>query len=129
MSTHDITGPGTDEALEFYVTGEEHVHAGGGTMLGFWIYLMSDCLIFAVLFATYGVLGHNYAEGPSPKTLFNLTSVAINTAMLELEKGKVRNTLIWLVITGLFGCAFVGLELTEFAEFIREGAGPQRSAF
>jgi cytochrome o ubiquinol oxidase subunit 3 len=51
----------------FYLV-DEHEHAdGGSTMLGFWIYLMSDCLIFAVLFATYGVLGGNYAAGPAPK--------------------------------------------------------------
>ena len=49
----------------FYVTGDEHAHSGGSTMLGFWLYLMSDCLVFAVLFATYGVLGRNYAAGPS----------------------------------------------------------------
>jgi cytochrome o ubiquinol oxidase subunit 3 len=130
-----------NEPRRFHLHDETEHHPENGTMLGFWIYLMSDCLIFAVLFATYGVLGHAFAEGPSPKTLFNLTSVAINTAMLlfssitygvamlEMEKGKIKNTLIWLAITGLFGCAFVGLELTEFAEFIREGAGPQRSAF
>ncbi len=51
-------------------------------MLGFWIYLMSDCLIFAVLFATFGVLGGNYAAGPAPKDLFDLPLVALNTAML-----------------------------------------------
>ena len=54
-------------------------------MLGFWIYLMSDCLIFAMLFATYGVLGGNYAGGPAPKDLFDLPLVAVNTAMLLLS--------------------------------------------
>ncbi len=54
-------------------------------MLGFWIYLMSDCLIFAMLFATYGVLGGNYAAGPSPKDLFDLPLVALNTSMLLLS--------------------------------------------
>ena len=58
--------PGTDRNV-FHET-DEHAHAeGGSTMLGFWIYLMSDCLIFAVLFATYGVLGTSYAAGPTPK--------------------------------------------------------------
>ena len=68
----------------FYVTEEEHAHPGRlSTMLGFWLYLMSDCLIFAVLFATYGVLGRNYAAGPSgAKDLFDLKLVAVNTAML-----------------------------------------------
>ncbi len=54
-------------------------------MLGFWIYLMSDCLIFAMLFAAYGVLGGNYAAGPAPKDLFDLPLVALNTTMLLLS--------------------------------------------
>ncbi|HEY4212665.1 MAG TPA: cytochrome o ubiquinol oxidase subunit III [Steroidobacteraceae bacterium] len=120
----------------------EHEHAGGGsTMLGFWIYLMSDCLIFAVLFATYGVLGSRYAGGPEPKELFDLSLVAVNTgllllssitygfAMIEAQGGKRVATLTWLAITALFGLGFVGIELHEFAHMIHEGAGPQRSAF
>jgi len=56
----------------FYVV-DEHAHPeGASTMLGFWLYLMSDCLIFAILFATFGVLGGNYAAGPAPKDLFDL---------------------------------------------------------
>lgn len=120
----------------------EHAHAeGGSTMLGFWIYLMSDCLIFAMLFAVYGVLGHSYAAGPSPKDLFELPTVAVNTTMLLLssitygfavlamQQGNRTATLAWLVVTALFGLAFVGIELNEFAHMIHEGAGPQRSAF
>src|SRR6201987_4721083 len=64
----------------FYLT-EEH-HPENGTLLGFWIYLMSDCLIFAILFATYGVLGRNYSGGPTGAELFELPTVAVNTAML-----------------------------------------------
>src|ERR687889_87345 len=72
------------EAPVFYDT-EEHGHAEGSTMLGFWIYLMSDSLIFAVLFATYGVLSRNYAAGPSGADLFDLRLVAVNTALLLLS--------------------------------------------
>ncbi|WP_373319980.1 MULTISPECIES: cytochrome o ubiquinol oxidase subunit III [Methylobacterium] len=120
---------------------EEHDHTGQSTALGFWLYLMSDCLIFAVLFATYGVLGRSYAAGPSPKDLFDLPLVALNTsmlllssitygfAMLAMEKDRQSTTLLWLAVTGLFGVAFVGLELYEFHHLIHEGAGPQRSAF
>ena len=54
-------------ATDFYVREEEHHAPGGSTHLGFWIYLMSDCLIFAVLFATYGVLGTSLAGGPGPR--------------------------------------------------------------
>jgi cytochrome o ubiquinol oxidase subunit III len=129
------------ESKDFYVLDEHGHHPENGTLLGFWLYLMSDCLIFAMLFATYGVLGRNYAGGPSPATLFELPTVAINTsmlllssitygfAMLAMEKNKRTPTLVWLAITGLFGAAFVTLELQEFAHFIHEGAGPQRSAF
>ena len=132
-------GSAGGSAQEFYLTEEHHVE--NGTMLGFWLYLMSDCLIFACLFAMYGLLGGNYAAGPSPKDLFELPLVALNTtmlllssitygfAMLEMVRGRRNATLVWLGITGLFGLAFVGLELHEFAHLIHEGAGPQRSAF
>src|SRR3546814_7889049 len=71
-----------DEAPRFYDL-DEHPHPEGhSTMLGFWIYLMSDCLIFSILFACYAVLGGNYAAGPAPKDLFELPLVALNTAML-----------------------------------------------
>lgn len=133
--------PATTEGPVFYLT-DEHDHAeGGSTMFGFWIYLMSDCLIFAVLFATYGVLGGNYAAGPAPKDLFDLPLVAVNTsmllfssitygfAMLAMAKGRVGSTQAWLALTGLFGAAFLCIELYEFAHMIHEGATPQRSAF
>ncbi len=129
----------TAEKPEFYLT-EDH-HPENSTNLGFWLYLMSDCLIFAVLFATYAVVGRNYAAGPSPADLFDLKLVAINTAMLlfssitygfamlQMERGAKAETLFWLGITGLFGLAFLGLELYEFYHLIHEGATPQRSAF
>ena len=118
----------------------EH-HPANGTLLGFWLYLMSDCLVFACLFATYAVLGRSYAAGPSGADLFELPLVAVNTsllllssitygfAMLEMQKNKLRMVLIWLAITGLLGAGFIGLELYEFVHLIHEGAGPHRSAF
>ena len=75
--------PGAVAPVEFYETKEHHPE--NGTLLGFWIYLMSDCLIFACLFAVYGVLGRNYAAGPSGADLFDLKLVAVNTAMLLLS--------------------------------------------
>ncbi len=127
------------ETPEFYLT-EDH-HPESSTNLGFWLYLMSDCLIFAMLFATYAVLGRNYAAGPSPADLFDLKIVAFNTAMLlfssitygfamlSMEKNNKSGTLTWLAITGLFGAVFIYLELYEFMHLIHEGAGPSRSAF
>jgi cytochrome o ubiquinol oxidase subunit 3 len=140
MANHSNPAAGETGPVTFYVE-EEHGHAEGSTMLGFWIYLMSDCLIFAVLFAMYGVYGRSYAAGPSPADVFKLPTVALNTAMLlfssitygfamlEMEKNRQRSMVIWLVITALFGMAFLGIELSEFHELIADGATPQRSAF
>jgi cytochrome o ubiquinol oxidase subunit 3 len=141
MSSATLTPAADAELPVFYVT-DEHDHPEGmSTMLGFWIYIMSDCLIFAILFATYGVLGANYAAGPSPKDLFELPTVAVNTAMLllssitygfamlSMEEGNQRTMQIWLALTGLFGLAFLGIELHEFHTLIHDGATPQRSGF
>ncbi|EGF30240.1 Cytochrome O ubiquinol oxidase subunit III [Oxalobacteraceae bacterium IMCC9480] len=132
-----MTSPTTD-STRYYVL--EH-HPENGTTLGFWLYLMSDCLVFAALFAVYAVLGRNYAGGPTGAELFDLPLVALNTAfllvssitygfaMLEMQRKRVRSTLIWMGITGLIGACFIGLEMYEFIHLIHEGAGPQRSGF
>ena len=138
MTTIATGAASADPSARYYVL--EH-HPENGTLLGFWLYLMSDCLIFACLFATYAVLGRNYAGGPTGAELFELPVVALNTAfllfssitygfaMLEMARKNVRTTLIWLGITGILGACFLGLELQEFAHLIHEGAGPQRSGF
>ena len=116
-------------------------HPPQSTLLGFWLYLMSDCFIFGSLFAVYGVLGRNYAAGPSGAELFELPMVALNTALLltssitygmamvSMQADNKRGLLTWLAITGLLGACFLGLEIREFSHLIAEGAGPQRSAF
>ena len=123
----------------FYTTREHH--ADNGTLLGFWLYLMSDCLIFACLFAVYAVLGRNYAGGPTGADLFDLPLVALNTslllvssitygfAMLAMQRNRLPPVLLWLGITAVLGAGFIGLELHEFAHLIHDGAGPGRSAF
>ncbi|MBB3769607.1 cytochrome o ubiquinol oxidase subunit 3 [Angulomicrobium tetraedrale] len=132
--------PASDAPVFFELN--EHPHPEGhSTSLGFWIYLMSDCLIFAVLFATFAVLSGSFAAGPGPRELFDLPLVALNTsmlllssitygfAMLTMEKDRVAATQAWLAITALFGIAFLSIELYEFHHLIVEGATPQRSAF
>ena len=127
-----------DPSSRFYVI--EH-HPENGSMLGFWLYLMSDCLVFAVLFASYSVLGQNYAMGPTGADLFDLSLVALNTslllfssitygfAMLAAQKKRLQRTMLWLGLTGLLGLSFVALEIGEFVHLVHEGAGPQRSGF
>lgn len=138
-STHTAGLQSANGAPIFYDNGDHHPQQG--TLLGFWLYLMSDCLMFAVLFAVYAVLGHSYAAGPSGADLFELPVVAVNTAlllfssitygfaMIAMQNGSKRGVLGWLAITGVFGLGFLSLELTEFAHLIHEGAGPWRSGF
>lgn len=131
----------SDSSASFeYYSRQEHVPENA-TLLGFWLYLMSDCLIFACLFAVYAVLGRNYAGGPRGAEIFDLPLVALNTslllvssitygfAMLAMNRSVLVMTQIWLFITGLLGAGFITLELREFAHLIEHGAGPQRSAF
>jgi cytochrome o ubiquinol oxidase subunit 3 len=113
------------------------------TTLGFWLYLMSDCLIFAVLFATFGVLVNNTAGGPNGRELFDLrfvlgetmllltSSLTFGVAMIKLQdgKGNPNQVIRWMVLTFALGAAFVGMEIFEFMELIHEGAGPGRSAY
>ena len=131
-------GVGADVSSRYLV--REH-HPENGSLLGFWIYLMSDCLIFACLFATYAVLGQNFAGGPTGAELFDLKLVALNTAfllvssitfgfaMLSAQKRNVAKALQWLAVTGVLGALFLVVEIYEFVHFISVGAGPQRSGF
>ncbi len=118
-----------------------HHDAGANSVLGFWIYLMSDCLVFAGLFATFAVLSTAYAGGPTGKELFDLSFVLIETfvllfssltfgfAMLAAHKQNMQQVLLWLGITFALGLAFMGMEIHEFQHLIHEGNGPGRSAF
>jgi len=123
------------------VAHHEHHDDGSKTVFGFWIYLMSDCLIFSVLFATFAVLSGATAGGPSGKELFDLSFVLVETmlllissftfgvAMLNMQAGNKGRVIAWLLITALFGAGFIAMEVYEFHHLISEGYGPGRSAY
>ena len=108
---------------------------------GFWIFLLSDIVLFSAFFAGYAVLAGNTAGGPTAAQLFDIRNVQIETACLLLssfccgvatlavEQRYERLTQVALLLTGLLGLAFLTLELREFAGLIAQGAGPSRSAF
>ena len=108
---------------------------------GFWIYLMSDAIIFALLFATFVVMSHNTADGPGGNTLFRLpctfaktmlllvSSAAFGFASVAIAAGQRWRTLAWLSITFLLGFGFVAMEVSEFYNLTVAGAGPWRSGF
>jgi len=118
-----------------------HGHGVDQKQFGFWIYLMSDLIIFAVLFATFAVMSGHFAGGPGPKALFDVpylfletmfllvSSVTYGLAVLSLQAGK-RSAVVWrLLITFVLGLGFVAMEVNEFSQLIGEGFGPDKSAF
>jgi cytochrome o ubiquinol oxidase subunit 3 len=108
---------------------------------GFWIFLLSDIIMFSAFFAAYAVLSDETAGGPSGKDLFNLTSVALETACLLLSSfacgvasigARARENFMYyggMIATALLGAAFLLLEIRDFTTMIAQGAGPSRSAF
>ena len=119
---------------------EHHEHESN-IPLGFWIYLMTDCILFATIFAGFVVLRGNLAGGPSGGELFELNYVAVETglllvssltyglAMIAMFQKKLPLVLGWLALTFLLGAGFIGMEVHEFAKLVAEGAGPNRSGF
>ncbi|MBV7296724.1 cytochrome o ubiquinol oxidase subunit III [Enterovibrio sp. NIFS-20-8] len=120
---------------------EEHHDTGSNNVFGFWLYLMTDCLLFASFFATYAVLYMNTAGGVSGKDIFDLNFVAVETAalllssitfgfaMIAANRQNKLTTLRWLFVTFLLGATFIGMEIYEFHHLISNGEGPQESAF
>jgi cytochrome o ubiquinol oxidase subunit III len=108
---------------------------------GFWIFLLSDIIMFSAFFATYAVLSGETAGGPSGKDLFDLHNVAIETACLLLSSftcglaaigARAHNSLMYyggMAATCVLGLGFLGMEIHEFVGMIDQGAGPTRSAF
>lgn len=110
-------------------------------MMGFWIFIITDCIIFGTLFATYAVLQHNTAGGPSGHELFEMPGVIAETfilltssftsglAVLSMNRGDKKGLIGWLIVTALLGASFITLEVTEFLKMIDEGAKISTSAF
>ena len=108
---------------------------------GFWIFLLSDFILFAALFAAHAVLSSNTAGGPTGAELFNLRNVFIETmcllfssytcglGALSAERGEPARFLIFAALTFVLGAAFLFIEIADFADMLRVGAGPWRSAY
>jgi cytochrome o ubiquinol oxidase subunit 3 len=111
------------------------------TLFGFWVYVMTDCILFGSLFATYAVLHNNIWDGPSAKELFSLpfaltetlilltSSFTCGMAKLSAQCNQKNHVVAWFVLTFVLGLAFVAMEASEFTHLVREGNSWQRSAF
>ncbi len=109
-------------------------------IFGFWIYILSDCILFSILFAAFAVLRGNVYGGPELKELTHLPLILIETmalllssltyglSILALYKGRLKQVLSWLAATFILGASFVGMELNEFIQLYREGHSWESSA-
>jgi cytochrome o ubiquinol oxidase subunit III len=139
--TADLTGSVAASAAE-------RTGSGGGpapvrivVAYGFWIFLLSDIIMFSALFAAYAVLSGQTAGGPGARELFDLHHVAIETlcllfssytcglGTLAVERRRLAGFYLCFALTFVLGATFLGLELNEFAGLVARGAGPSRSAF
>ena len=136
----------TGDAPLFHVTEEPH-HEGHSTVIGFWMFLMQDMLLFCGLFAIYAWLGGHFANGPAPlddghgAPLFHLAPVAVNTVimllsaftcslgMVETRKENVQGAFRWFGLTVLLGLAFLYMQVSEYGNLAAVGATYQTSAF
>lgn len=122
--------------------GQEHGQDEGSLkMFGFWIFLVTDLILFATLFATYVILRTRYNGGPTGEELFSIPIFTASTfilltssftsglAVLALQNNHVKKTIGWLVVTILLGMSFIGLEIFEFNNLVSEGATISTSAF
>lgn len=120
---------------------DPHQDTFSRNVLGFWVYLMTDCLLFGTLFATFAILHKETFGGPSGATIFKLPTVIAETAVLLVSsatcglgvlaslKNRKGKVLAWLIISFLLGASFVTMEVSEFADLVRKGDSWQTSAF
>jgi cytochrome o ubiquinol oxidase subunit 3 len=119
----------------------DHSDAVANQAFGFWIYLMTDLVMFGAIFATFAVLSRSYAGGPTGKELFDLryvfgetqfllfSSATCGMAVLAMHNDERPRVIMWLTATFLLGLGFIVMEINEFYHMILEGNGPDRSAF
>ncbi|RDU38762.1 cytochrome aa3 quinol oxidase subunit III [Neobacillus piezotolerans] len=110
-------------------------------ILGFWIFLGAEIVLFATLFSVYGVLGHRHAGGPTQQDIFIIRDVMIQTfllltssftmgiAIFEMRRRNMKGIVLWLILTLLLGGGFLFMEIREFIHYVHEGATWQTSAF
>ncbi len=136
-----VASRGQGHAAGLTEEGEHGVSKRIVVAYGFWIFLISDIIVFAAFFATYAVLTDSTAGGPAGRDLFDLRMVAIETACLlassftcgvaglgaQAKNGRIFH--IAMAVTFVLGAAFLAIEMREFAEMIEKGAGPSRSGF
>lgn len=136
LTIHHTRDPHADTSVP-----DPHQDTFSKTVLGFWIYLMTDCLLFATFFTSYAVLHNETFGGPTSRELFSLSTSFIETmillfssvtcgfgmlAALRSEKNKI---ITWLAVTFVLGALFVAIELIEFTQLVQEGNSWTRSAF
>jgi cytochrome o ubiquinol oxidase subunit 3 len=136
LNIHHISQPYGDTH-----TPDIHQDTFSKTVLGFWMYLMTDCILFATLFTTYAVLHNNTFGGPSSRDIFDLSttlaetlillfsSVTCGLGMIASVKSKSNQVIGWFILSFLLGASFVGIELNEFHGLIQEGHSWKSSAF
>jgi cytochrome o ubiquinol oxidase subunit 3 len=130
----------TDKTLDIAFA-EDRSQEASKEVLGFWIYILSDAILFASFFAAFAVLRGNTFGGPTASEIFSLPHALAETlilltssftsgiAILMIHRKQKSNALMWFVITAILGFTFLILEGTEFAHLVQTGAGPGRSAF
>jgi len=138
MSTGEVIPAG----LDLGGAGESTRERAAGDVLGFWVFLMSDAVIFALLFATYGVMLSRTAGGPTPAAIYKIgpaftetlilltSSFTFGMASVAMKYAAPRRQLLgWMAVTLLLGAAFLGMELHDFATMFGAGADPARSGY
>ncbi|TMV08454.1 cytochrome o ubiquinol oxidase subunit III [Ruegeria sediminis] len=116
-------------------------HSDSEVSFGFWLYLMSDAILFGLIFATFVVMSTNLAGGPGGTDLFSMTNLSMQTALLLTSsltvalahhaamEERIGPALVWLALTFALGAGFLVLEVRELSGFVASGAGPNRSGY